>query len=369
MEINIFLKIGCVIVSAAAILVMSLMICGRDIEVDTDKQVDGLDPELQEILYLASLSPSSHNIQGWITKVDTEKELITIETDKSRSLSVVDPENRELYISLGCYTETLLRAFKAYGYEAVSAYDDKSHRCVVNYSRTTGDTDEECINLIKKRHTEKNPFISGKNIEESAIYDILKEVPDTGFCLSGSDGFETIKTASFEAYKEQAYDKEAAGELSKWLRLSDKEAKDNMDGLPAEQLNIHGIKKALYYLFTDHESAKGQSFAAQGVEMCRKQLDSAAGFAVVYGDHNEAALVNCGRNTVNLWLSLTGRGISAHPVSYALEDPEIQKELRAELKSDRAPQMILRIGYVSDYGENNGIRRDLKDYVSVAGKK
>ncbi len=32
---------------------------------------------------------------------------------------------------------------------------------------------------------------------------------------------------------------------------------------------------------------------------------------------------------------------------------------------DREPRMIFRIGYVNDYGENQGIRRDLKDYVSV----
>ena len=353
-----------IIITILIILRAVFLIAGRRVDVNTDKEVDGLDQEMQEVFYLASLSPSSHNIQGWITKVDPAKGLVTIEADKTRSLDVVDPENREMYVSLGCYTETMLCAFKAYGYYAVSTYDDEHHRCVVNFSKA-GKKDDKAVELIMRRHTDKNPFISGKKIEEAVVGEILKQVPDAGFYLSGSSGFDTIKTTSIKAYKKQAYNKAAAGELSKWLRLSDREAKGNKDGLPAEQLNIRGIKKVLYYLFTDHESAKGDRFAKQGVDTCSKQLEGSAGFAVVYGNNNEAAFVECGRNTVKLWLALTEQGISVHPMSYALEDQEIEPELKTSLEMDKEPQMILRIGYVKDYGENLKIRRDLADYVSV----
>ena len=36
-----------------------------------------------------------------------------------------------------------------------------------------------------------------------------------------------------------------------------------------------------------------------------------------------------------------------------------------ELQYPFDPQMILRIGYTSEYGRNNAIRRDPADYISV----
>jgi hypothetical protein len=359
------IKIVIIVVSCILILIFILFAMGRKVNVNTDRQVEGLDQELQEILYLAALAPSSHNIQGWKTKVDPKNSLITIEADRSRALSVVDPKNRELFISLGCYTETLLYAFMTFGYDAAFSYDDENHRCVVNYSKTAGERDDNAIELIKRRHTDKSPFIVGKRIDDSVEHDISGQIPCVEFYPAGCDEYNDIKSATFEAYEAQAYNGEAAEELSKWLRLSDKEAKETKDGLPAEQLNIYGIKKVLYYLFTDHESAKGESFAKQGIETCQKQLESSAGFAVVYGDNNEAALVECGRDTVKLWLSLTEQGISVHPMSYALEEDRMKQELKTDLNTDSDPQMILRIGYVNDYGENNGIRRDLANYVSI----
>lgn len=90
------IKIVIIVVSCILILIFILFVMGRKLNVNTDRQVEGLDQELQEILYLAALAPSSHNIQGWKTKVDPKNSLITIEADRSRALSVVDPKNREL---------------------------------------------------------------------------------------------------------------------------------------------------------------------------------------------------------------------------------------------------------------------------------
>ncbi len=75
--------------------------------------------------------------------------------------------------------------------------------------------------------------------------------------------------------------------------------------------------------------------------------------------------MKCGRNTVRLWLALTEQGISVHPVSYALEDRETKETIEEGFDLPAEPQMILRIGYVNDYGKNAKIRRDLSDYVSV----
>ena len=52
-------------------------------------------------------APSGHNTQPWLFRV--QKDRIQILPDMSKSLPAVDPDNRELFISLGCATENLCK--------------------------------------------------------------------------------------------------------------------------------------------------------------------------------------------------------------------------------------------------------------------
>ena len=61
-------------------------------------------------------APSGHNTQPWLFRV--QKDRIQILPDMSKSLPAVDPDNRELFISLGCATENLCIAAEAKGYTA-----------------------------------------------------------------------------------------------------------------------------------------------------------------------------------------------------------------------------------------------------------
>ena len=341
-----------------------LLYAGRKVNVDTNKNVEGLSKELQEVFYLAALSPSSHNIQSWIINVYPEKDTVEIKVDPGRKLSVVDPEGREMYISLGCYTETLTRAFEAYGYQCRAEYDFFDRKMVVTYKKSSDTVYNEAIALIKKRHTEKAPFERDKIVPDDFMRAAIGD-DDICYYRSGSTEFDKIREDTSKAYEEQAYETDAATELSMWLRLSDKEAKETKDGLPAEQLGIRGVKKALYYLFTNHESVTGDSFAKQGIDNTEKQLDGCNCFVVIPSAEDEEGLIDCGKETVRFWLQMTERGISVQPMSYALEDAEMKDLLKKDLNLSAAPQMLLRVGYVSNYGENACIRRDLKDYVRV----
>ena len=53
------------------------------------------------------------------------------------------------------------------------------------------------------------------------------------------------------------------------------------------------------------------------------------------------------------------------PMSYVLEDRETRAHLTKAINLSQYPQMLLRVGYVKNYGVNAGIRRDLKDYIRV----
>jgi hypothetical protein len=81
-------------------------------------------PALHKLVRAATLAANGHNTQPW--KFALQPEGIEIRPDLSRRLAVVDPENRELWMSLGCALENLLVAAHASGYATQVTYPDAS---------------------------------------------------------------------------------------------------------------------------------------------------------------------------------------------------------------------------------------------------
>ena len=357
------IKMLVIVVAIVLALVCVLLFQGRKVIVHTERSVAGLSDELQNILYLGSLAPNSHNIQSWIIEIYPEKEIIKIKIDPDRTLDVIDPTQRENYISLGCYIMTLMKSFEAYGYDTSHTYDETSKEITLNYHKTNESEDHEIKALILKRHTDKRAF-EDRELSNDAFYNVYPAHDSVLYYSSASMEFEYIKDTTLKACIDQSGNPDAAAELSEWLRLSNAETIREKDGLPAEQLGITGIKKSLYYLITTHESAVNESFADQGITTAKNQLNNCSGFAVITSGYSEEELIECGMQTMDLWLSLTEAGISVQPMSYAIEEKEYRTHLEETLNAENI-QMILRIGYTSDYGVNAAIRRDLADYISV----
>ncbi len=75
---------------------------------------------MQEIIRYATLAANGHNTQPW--KFVIKQNAIEIYPDYTRRLSVVDPDDRELWISLGCALENLLIAARSAGYTPEVTY-------------------------------------------------------------------------------------------------------------------------------------------------------------------------------------------------------------------------------------------------------
>ena len=75
-------------------------------------RISDIRPDFIYMMEQAVKAPSGHNTQPWLFRV--QKDRIQILPDMSKSLPAVDPDNRELFISLGCATENLCIAAGAY---------------------------------------------------------------------------------------------------------------------------------------------------------------------------------------------------------------------------------------------------------------
>lgn len=137
------------------------------------------------------------------------------------------------------------------------------------------------------------------------------------------------------------------------------------DGLPAEQLGITGIKKLLYYSFFDRQKAQGEAFAAENISKTASSVAQSAGFFIIGGEETFPLMMRSGMNLQAFWLDAVRYGISVQPVSQMLEDKAFRKQLAETSDLSQPPQMILRAGYVDDYGENNRIRRPIGEFTRL----
>lgn len=78
--------------------------------------------DFEELVAQAVKAPSGHNTQPW--HFELSGNTIEIKPDFSRSLPVVDADNRELFVSLGCATENLCIAASHKGYDATVAVNE-----------------------------------------------------------------------------------------------------------------------------------------------------------------------------------------------------------------------------------------------------
>lgn len=355
---------------------MTSIFFGKPVEIKKNTNLPfKMENSLKEVIYYASLAPNSHNAQMWHVTAYPDKKQLMIELDDKRSLENVDPKDREAYISIGAFLKNMETAFKAYGYNVnIETMDventndiEKSNNIVAKVTYSGGSEEivkPELLNLIEKRHTDKSKF-DNSNLPEDIVNKLLEKSTDNiKYYPKDSEAGTYLAEGTLKAMDIQSSNQEKRDELADWLRFSDTETLAKKDGLSAEQLGISGVKKIFYYMFSNKESAKKDSFANQGVDMTKGQVNNCSGFIILTGDNNQKDLINTGMILEDFWLEAVSENVSVHPMSQMLEEEEYKNEISSKLNTDKPVQMILRVGKVKEYGENAKIRRDLSEFVT-----
>ena len=323
---------------------------------------------LRNALSYASLAPSSHNAQMWKVSYSVSRSAFTVMLDRSRALRKVDPLDREGYISIGAYVQTMEVALDAFGYSPVVEIMEKNGEAVATVTlRAFGSAvpDKARIALLEQRHTDKRNFKINAIDDQARAAILATDQAALSFIPRGSESYAYLQEGIVKAMEKQSANQEKRNELSDWLRYSDKERDAKRDGLPAEQLGITGIKKFFYYFFVDKEYAQGDSYAKQGVDMTREQAENNAGFFILTGGNTPEELIRTGMSLQKAWLMATRYQVAIHPMSQLLEEEPYRSEIQKRLHLKQSVQMVLRAGYVPKYLKNNKIRRDIDQFISV----
>lgn len=302
-----------------------------------------------QMLYFASLAGSSHNSQPWKVEVQGDR-IIRLYADTSRELPVVDPERRELYVSLGAFIENLTLAAGSMGYACdvkLSNGPQSSALVAVIYLDKAPPTGYD-LSLIEKRRTLRNPFKT-LFIKEKDVDQLLASDPQRVhfFSALSKEGCY-IAQKTIEAYTQQAIKKDAQAELAKWMRFSDKDANEKKDGLTTAGMQIDGISGFFVRHFLKPEDSKKESFVKAGIEKTKKQALNCGGWIVITSSDNFVAdWIKVGRLYQQLNLTCVRLKMGFQPMNQLVEEQNFKKEVAAHLSLNGQLMFVARVGYVA----------------------
>ncbi len=308
---------------------------------------------IERVLRYASLAPSGHNAQPWTVKM-SDGELL-IGTDRSRWLPKVDPQNRELALSIGCFLENLLVCAPNFGLNA--DYEVPGGEILVRVGLKQTPVKSVALDRIATRRTLR----TGHKTADLAQEDLSRLFAGFGdgahyFSATSKEG-RYLAEGTIEANRIQADRDDAEAELAHWIRWTNEDGQLHRDGLTPESMELSGVAGWYVRHFMDREAVMGKQFRAQGVDRVREQVGSCGGWIVVTSpDGDLSSLIETGRRTERMWLGARERSIAIHPMTQMLEESAFQRDVAATLGLSGPIQFLLRVGYVDRYPEPVSLR-------------
>jgi len=297
------------------------------------------------LLRFAILAPSTHNTQPW--KFALTSEGISVFADYGRRLPTVDPQNRELLMSVGAAVYTLRVAAHRFGLSTMVRYnysgDSEQPLAAVRIEPgEPHEDDEEMLTLfpeILQRHTNRKPFLHSR-IPLSVLDGIrgMQLGVRAGVTIS-TDGKVNEQVADMVAAAErlQFSDAEFRADWAAWVRRADS---SEADGIPGDALGLNPFSALLapWAVRTFH---MGNRQAAMDRNLC---VDAPA-LIVVTSDDTVPHWLEAGELLQKLLLTLTRDGLHQSYFNMPVQVPELRQCLRDLLAMPGLPQAILRVGY------------------------
>jgi hypothetical protein len=300
--------------------------------------------EIKELIKFATKAPSGHNTQPWkFVILDDE---IQIHPDYSRELPIVDADNHELWISLGCALENMVIAGKKFGLknEVSIALETKDQALIrVKLSASDEKSNDELFNYIEARQSTGNAY-SREKLSAQDINGLKDSFNFPGITIRFflQDEINVLEPFIIEGSDRQFGNKKFITELIEWCRFSEKEASGKGDGLWSSSMGLPNAGRFIGTFVLKHFiSAKSEA------KRWRKLIHSSSGFVLFIADKNDVEhWVNLGRAFQRFGLAATKLNISHSHVNMPCEEIEVRKKMAEKLGlSGKYPLLLIRFGH------------------------
>jgi hypothetical protein len=303
---------------------------------------DQMNNDFMEIISYAAKAPSGHNTQPW--RFSLTGNTISIKPNFEVALPVVDGDNREFYISLGCATENLLIASAHFGYEVHIVQCD-TVEIKVELTKGKQVVKDTLFHQIERRQTNRSVY-SGKKIDNEQI-EKLQSVSQSDnlkmYCAEiDSPLADTLTQYIARGNEMQMSDKAFREELLSWMRFNGNQVKKMGDGLSNKALGTPSLPGVIakpivrQFLKPDTQN-KGDM----------KKIASSSHLVLFTTKHNTTKeWIDLGRLLQRFCLTTTESGIASAYCNQPCEVVSLANELQKTLPiNGEYPTLIQRIGY------------------------
>ena len=310
-------------------------------EVERQRQLLAAEPDLRELVRMATLAANGHNTQPWKFRLGDER--ISILPDLTRRPEVVDPDDHHLYVSLGCAAENLVTAAAATGSAAeVSIEAGGEPRIDIALTRSTA-APGPLYDAIPVRQSTRSLY-DGQPISaaDMALLEAAAQAEGVSV-LFFTDAVDRDTIADFviAGNSAQMDDPAFVQELLEWLRFTPDRAVEMGDGLfsacSGNPVVPDWIGSRMFRAFFTKD-AENQKYA--------DHIRSSAGVAVFVGDRDDPEhWIKVGRSFERFALQATALGIRNAHINQPIEDLTLRPEFAAWIGLPAArPDLVIRFG-------------------------
>jgi hypothetical protein len=298
-------------------------------------------------------------------KIISQNEWI-IGADPSRRLPAVDPQNREVMLSLGAFAENLALAAGTFGFKAAIKViaEDSLARDILTVSLVPAATIDYPLQRVARRMTVKNGYLSTE-IKKNDLDALSKPLNGSlVYFPAGTEHANCIREGAIENFRIQAQRDDAQRELVNWVRLGNEDARRCRDGLTVEGMEIRGLKGWFVRNFVQPEDFMKPGFRRQGIDQTATLARQGGGWLVITSRGRTVAdLIETGRRFERMALLARERNIAIHPMTQYLEEKAGINQIAASHQAGMIPQFLLRVGYLNRYPEPVSLRRPVSWFV------
>jgi hypothetical protein len=310
-------------------------------EVERQRRLLAENPDLEELVRMATLAANGHNTQPW--KFRLKGQSIAILPDFDRRTAVVDPDDHHLFVSLGCATENLVTAAAALGRGSqvgIGAGAEPRIDIALSSAQPGG---QEFYQAIPLRQSTRSVY-DGQPISPADMALLQAAAQEDGvsvqFFTEAADR-DAILDFVIQGNSAQMDDPAFVQELLDWIRYSPAQAVETGDGLfgacSGNPVLPEWIGPTLFGMVFRKPSEN---------DKYRDQIQSSAGIAVFVGDRADPEhWIKVGRSFQRFALQATALGIRNAHVNQPIEVPSVRPEFARWLgMPDERPDLVIRFG-------------------------
>lgn len=296
--------------------------------------------QIKSLLSYAVLAPSSHNTQPW--RFEITDSAVSVFADRTRALSVNDPDDRELTISCGCALMNLRAAAAHEGigvsFDITPDPGDDDLLAVISFNKERSlSTDEAGLfRSIEGRRTYRKRFAS-RDIPTALIDSLSATASDEGSWLEvieSEEDRQKVAELVSEGDSIQWSNPSWRRELAAWMH-----PRRRGDGLTVPGI-VAPIAQVVVRTFD----------MGNGVGAKDKQLADESPVLAVVGtaDDNVADWLAAGQALERILLSAYSQGLQASYLNQPIQVASLRPKLQNLLSQRGFPQILLRLGFPED---------------------